>query len=114
MASAFNISGTVTTTGVTISNNVITTVRAGSTATKGISVSTAPTTELTVTGNTISVTSSNPGFESVPSAAAHSGWTITNNTFTDHTDTNLDLNDVDVLTVDSNIFGVSTVALACP
>ena len=103
-----DISGTVTTTGVTISNNLITTVRAGSTATKGIRVSTAPTTALTVTGNTISVTSSNPGFESVSSAVPHSGWTITSNTFTDHDGTNLDLNDVDVLTIDGNIFGVST------
>ena len=103
-----DVSGAVTTTNVTISNNVITTVRAGSSGTKGIFVSNGPTTALTLTGNTISVTSSNPGFESVSSAVPHSGWTITDNTFTDHTGTNLDLNDVDVLTVDGNTFGVSS------
>ena len=98
------------TSGITISNNTITTLEGGNHAiwVGGSSQAGGPTIGLLVEGNTINAGDGSIGFHAAPSSPSNSDWVIDGNTFTDHAGPNLELNDVDSLKVVNNKFGVAT------
>jgi len=103
-----SVNNPVATHDITISNNAITTLGQN----MGILVrgvgSNGPgypnSSGLTVTGNTITLGGDSTAFYSSWVTPAHSNWSITHNTFNSPIGVNLQLHDVDGVTVDNNIF----------
>lgn len=93
------------TTGVTISNNTITTLAVNHGIwVSGSSNGNSPTSSLTISGNTITVGGASTGIYGAHSTPKHSGWTVSNNTVTATAGVNLELYDVDSTTVSGNTF----------
>ena len=109
-AMGIRIEAPATTTGITITDNVITTV--GSTNhcifVSGSQAGDAPSIDLTVTGNTITCGSVGIGVSVIASTPKHSGWEVSGNVFEAHGGANLQITDVDNLTISSNVLGAAT------
>ena len=106
--SAIRLTTNIVHDGITISNNTL--EAQGSQAviwTCGTSVSCQETTDLTVTGNTITATAGGQGLLALGSSPPHSGWTVSDNTFASTSGVNLELRDLDSVTADNNTFTIT-------
>lgn len=101
------------TSGVTISNNTIVTLTGDPEDGNhgiwidGSSGSSGPTTDLTISGNDITVGGYADAVYAAHSDPPHSGWLISGNTFSAPDGDSIDLYDVDDMVIDDNIFGPS-------